>query len=222
MHREVYLLQVKRSLVELALFEKQVRALQQEFPKNSDLPDLLLAAAKAHLANNHVDKAAALAKEVIAARPDDDESARSILKRIDLLGKPLPIKFKAVDGREVDLEKMRGQVVLVDFWATWCTICIVELPKVKATYHKLHPRGFEIVGISLDEDKADLDKLLKQQKLPWPQYFDGKGLENKLAQEFIVTGLPLMLLVDKKGNVRDLNAREDLADKVERLLKEPR
>jgi peroxiredoxin len=220
-HREVYLLQTKRSLVDLADFEAQVRELQKEFPKNPEPLDLLTEAAKSHLANNQIDKATALAKEVVASSKADNEPARGILKRADLIRKPLSLEYKAVDGREVDLEKMRGKVVLVDFWATWCTICMVELPKVKAAYQRFHPRGFEIVGITLDEEKAELDKLIKKEKIPWPQYFDGKGWENKFAQEFIVTSLPLMVLVDKKGIVRDLNAQEDLAEKVEKLLNEP-
>ena len=74
----------------------------------------------------------------------------------------------------------------------------------------------------MDEDKEAMDKLLKQEKIPWPQFFDGKGWDNQLAHEFLVTALPLMLLVDRHGQVRCLNAQEDLAAKVEKLLKEPR
>src|SRR6266498_3501706 len=69
-----------------------------------------------------------------------------------LVGKPLALKFTAVDGRPVDLETLRSKVVLIDFWATWCGPCVQEVPHVKAVYDKLHPKGFEIIGISFDQN----------------------------------------------------------------------
>ncbi len=75
------------------------------------------------------------------------------------LGKdPLDLKFDAVDGTKVDLAKLRGKVVLLDFWATWCRPCRMEIPNVVTTYKVLHGQGFEIVGISLDNDKAQMMK----------------------------------------------------------------
>ena len=113
-----------------------------------------------------------------------------------------------------------GKVVLIDFWATGCGPCVREVPTVVATYEKLHPKGFEIVGISFDEEKDALEQFVKRKQMPWPQYFDGEGWGNKFGKEYGITGIPAMWLVDKKGNLRDLNAREDLAGKVEKMLAE--
>src|SRR5439155_17368912 len=83
------------------------------------------------------------------------EAKRRLAVR-DLAKKPLDLKFTAVDGKEFDLAKLRGKVVLVDFWATWCGPCRMEMPHVIDAYKKLHEKGFEIVGISLDSSKDKL------------------------------------------------------------------
>jgi thiol-disulfide isomerase/thioredoxin len=111
-------------------------------------------------------------------------------------------------------------VVLVDFWATWCGPCVVEVPKIVATYGKLHEKGFEILGISFDEDKSKLDNFTKDKGMKWPQFFDGKGWKNELGQKFGINSIPRMWLVNKKGMVVDTNGREDLESKVEKLLAE--
>ena len=91
---------------------------------------------------------------------------------------------------------------------------------MKAAYEKLHPQGFEIVGISFDQDKDALEKTLKQKEMTWPQYFDGAGWANKYGKQFGINSIPAMWLVDKQGNLRDVNAREGLEARVTKLLAE--
>ncbi len=201
-----------------AEFERGVRELQKEYPDRPEIHAALLQAADGLPA----EKALAIAREVEAAPTDPQlkQMAAGLRKKLSVIGQPITLAFTAIDDRKVDLVALRGKVVLVDFWATWCGPCIAELPNVLAAYEKLHPKGFEIVGISFDEDRDALEKFVKKRAMPWPQFFDGQGWQNKYGQEFGISSIPSMWLVDKKGVVRDLNAREDLVGKVERLLAE--
>ncbi|MCL5097559.1 MAG: TlpA family protein disulfide reductase [Candidatus Omnitrophica bacterium] len=203
----------------LAEFEKGARTLIKEFPKRPEPYEMLLEIA----ANTEGEKALVIAKEIANSdAPEEIKSqAQGLMNKLGQVGKPLSLKFTAVDGREVNLAKLGGKVVLIDFWATWCGPCVAELPNVKAAYEKLHPKGFEIVGISFDTDKDKLEPFLAKEKMTWPQFFDGQGWTNKFGKQFGISSIPAMWLVDKKGILRDLNAREGLADKIEKMLAEP-
>lgn len=208
--------------VVLAELEKGAHAIRKEFPKRPEAAGLLVAVAEGWLEQGDAAKARTLASEMNTADLDDEGKAtvEALLKKLNRLGKPIDLKFTAIDGRAVDLQAMKGKVVLVDFWATWCAPCVQELPNVKAAYEKLNAKGFEILGISLDREVDALKSFVAKEKLPWPQFYDTVGEGNKFAREFDVATIPTMWLIDKKGNVRDLNAREDLAAKVEKLLAE--
>ena len=139
---------------------------------------------------------------------------------LPMVGKPTPpLKFKALDGREVDLEKLRGKVVLLDFWATWCPPCLEEIPNVRAAYERFHKEGLEIVGISFDADRQRLEDVVKRENLPWPQYFDGAGKEAAPGKTFGIRHWPTMWLLDRNGVVRYISAGAGLEGKIAALLK---
>jgi thiol-disulfide isomerase/thioredoxin len=136
------------------------------------------------------------------------------------VGQSFSLRYKALDGREVNLETLRGKVVLVDFWATWCGPCVAEMPHVRELYEQLHDKGFEIVGISFDSEKVKLETYVRKNKIPWSQYFDGKMWDNEIGQGFALRNLPTMALVDKAGVLRFANARKDYATRIKELLAE--
>jgi thiol-disulfide isomerase/thioredoxin len=202
--------------VVMAEFEKGTRVLLKDFPGNPEVYSMLWIVAS----NSGDEKARAIADELVKDPAGPEElkiQARGFLKKMDALGKPVAIQFTALDGRKIDLTNMKGKVVLVDFWATWCGTCIAMLPSIKTTYEKLHAKGFEVVGISFDYTKEAMVNFVAEEKIPWPQYYDGEG---KYGKEYAVRLLPEMWLIDKKGNLRYMKAHADLEQKVEKLLAE--
>lgn len=154
------------------------------------------------------------------AKAQLQEQPRAKSQGGEFLGKPLDLQFTAVDGSSVDLSKLRGKVVLVDFWATWCGPCMNEVPNVVSAYKKYHDKGFEIVGISLDKSKATMINVARAKEMTWPQYFDGAGWENKISTQFGIRSIPSMWLVNKKGLVVSCDARQNLDASIAKLLAE--
>jgi len=110
-------------------------------------------------------------------------------------------------GKPLSIAGVKGKVVLIDFWATWCGPCVAELPNVLAAYEKHHPAGFEIIGISLDKDRQKLETFIKQKNMTWPQVFDGKGWESKLGQKYGINSIPATYLLDSEGKIIGNNLR---------------
>jgi thiol-disulfide isomerase/thioredoxin len=135
---------------------------------------------------------------------------------------PLAISGNDMDGKAVSLNEYKGKVVLLDFWATWCGPCVAELPNVIAAYDKYHGQGFEIVGISLDQENAK-DKVVKftqDKKMTWRQIYDGKYWKAGNAVAYGIQAIPFTLLVGKDGKIAAVGARgDDLAPAIEAALK---
>jgi len=131
-------------------------------------------------------------------------------------GTPFPdFSEKDVMGQPLSLAQYKGKVVLVDFWATWCGPCRAELPNVIETYQKNHDKGFDIIGISLDQNQQALLQFIKDNNMPWQQYFDGQGWSNKLAVKYGIEAIPMTFLLDKDGKIIGKNLRgPELADAV--------
>jgi peroxiredoxin len=98
---------------------------------------------------------------------------------------------------------------------------MAEMPNRVATYQTLRPKGFEIIGISLDEDKTQMQEAMKTHGMEWPQYFDGLGWKNKISSGFFIDSVPMTWLIDKKGKLRHVGpVGPGLESAIQKLLTE--
>jgi len=154
------------------------------------------------------------------------EIAHAGLTRLNLLNSSPSIEGELFGGGQLDWSQYHGKVVLIDFWATWCPHCVEELPDVKQIYEKFHDQGFDVVGISLDDDKKALADFLDKKQLPWVTLFNEdptkQGWEGAaMTKQFAIEELPTMMLVDRSGKIVSISARgESLPQQVEKLLAE--
>ena len=111
------------------------------------------------------------------------------------------LEFTSLGGEQINMANLKGKVVLIDFWATWCGPCRRVMPDLVETYKEYHGKGFEIIGISLDKDRAQLEKYMQDTGITWQQYYDGLSWNNKISKRFGIRGIPHIVLLDKNGVV---------------------
>lgn len=142
-------------------------------------------------------------------------------RRLNLVGSDMKVSGTTFAGDEFKLGDLKGKVVLVDFWATWCGPCLREIPNIKAAYEKYHDKGFEVVGISIDEDRAALEKFMAENELPWIVLHEKGPGNNPVAEYYGVNAIPFMVLVGKDQKVISIAARGPALEQLlDRLLGE--
>ena len=136
--------------------------------------------------------------------------ARGAVRRLESVGKTIPLKAKTLDGREFDLAKASGKVVLIQYWATWAEPCKQDMETIKAMQAKYGSQGFYPVGVNLDNEPKEGNAFVRSKNYTWPQLYETGGLEGRLAAELGVLTLPTMILVGKDGRVlnRNINGGE--------------
>ncbi len=150
--------------------------------------------------------------------------AESKLRQFAAIGKPFELTFDdAIGGEAISMQGLRGKVVVLDFWATWCGPCIAEMPEMKELYAEFQPQGVEFIGVSLDSapDKGGLEKLkayVAENEVPWPQYYQGNGWESEFSSSWGINSIPALFVVDQQGNLFSVDARGRLETLLPEML----
>lgn len=143
------------------------------------------------------------------------------VKNLAIGGLAPEINLKNPEGEYVKLSSLRGNYVLIDFWAAWCGPCRRENPNVVKLYEKYNSKGFEIYGVSLDRDRTSWLKAIEKDKLTWTQVSDLKFWQSEGARAYNVSAIPHTVLLDKEGKIIATNLRgSSLEKKLEELFGE--
>lgn len=141
----------------------------------------------------------------------DNPSVRAFIRQMDAV-KPVSVGHKApeftmtsIDGKQVKLSDYKGKYVMLDFWASWCAPCRRENPNVVKQYAKFHPKGFNILGISLDEQKSAWQGAIKSDNLSWTHVSEMQRFEGPTERLYQVSAIPSNYIIDPNGNIAAKN-----------------
>jgi peroxiredoxin len=136
-------------------------------------------------------------------------------KKVSIGCKYSDLTMSKPDGTVVSLSEYigKGSYVMIDFWASWCSPCIEELPKILACYKKYHQKGFEIVGVSLDENATSWKAAIKNYHMSWPQMSDLASWKSQAVSVYSFSGIPYMVLIDPNGVIIANDLRGDVLNK---------
>lgn len=167
---------------------------------------------------SHLESTSESAKQIVADYRKKKAEEKEMRERMRE-GNPAPeFTFQNEKGKTVNIKKLKGKIIVLDFWASWCGPCRKEIPNVKKVYAEYKDKGIQFLSVSIDAKKEAWTKALKEEQMPWTQGWTpdaGKSVMNT----YQFGGIPFIILIDKEGNIYRKNLRgEDIKNAIDDCL----
>ena len=201
---------------------KQLEQFVGEFPNIPDAAEAMLQLAYAREMSGEEKEARKWYGRIVKDFPDSRIATKAggAQTRLESVGKTVSLQGQSASGGLIDLAKYRGQVVLIQYWATWCEPCKADMPTLKDLVSRYGESGFNILGVNLDTDAQEMSGYVEEYGLSWPQIHEDGGLDSRPANELGILTLPTMILVDKEGKVVSRNIRvAEIDGELKRLIR---
>jgi len=182
------------------------RAFQASHPTDRRLPGLLAEISTLFDLQPKTKQSLLIAAQSRATDEDLKSRIADDLRRIDLIGQEISLRFEAPDGTAVDVADYRGTPVLVMFFSSWSPPAVQAVMSLQKALSDIPADQVQVVGVSLDRNREPLERLVTDQKISWPIICDGKGWESPLIRGLGINSLPTAWLLDREGRLRSLNA----------------
>ena len=167
---------------------------------------------------SHLESTSESAKQIVADYRKKKAEEKEMRERMRE-GNPAPeFTFQNEKGKTINIKKLKGKIIVLDFWASWCGPCRKEIPNVKKVYAEYKNKGIQFLSVSIDAKKEAWTKALKEEQMPWMQGWTpdaGKSVMNT----YQFGGIPFIILIDKEGNIYRKNLRgEDIKNAIDDCL----
>jgi peroxiredoxin len=196
------------------------RNFANRFPSDKRGPRLLVEAATICTPVPETMRALLTRAQALTTEPELLARISDDVGRLELLGKPLDLEIPVMQGKTIDLMSLRGRVVALVFWSAESPHSVLWLRGFQDQLRKIPKSDAVFIGISLDENRDELVNMMESFGITWPTYFNAKGWESDLVRSLGINAIPTLWLVDKRGVLRSINARDDFETTLRLLQRE--
>lgn len=201
---------------------ERYRAFLLDYPNSERRPVIRASLVRNLIALKQLDEAEIELEKLKRAHPNESPTHRAEgeVRLARSIGKPFKLSFEDRSGAKIDTANFLGKVIVVHFWATFSERAVKELPVLLTLHEKHRDAGLVLLGISADKSSKAFQNQVSASGMTWPQYFDGKGIENLMVVRYGVATFPTYFLVDRRGILREVSRGADLERAVEMLVQE--
>lgn len=200
----------------------QLESFLKKYPNSNDSPEAMLQLALAKEFAGEEKDANRWYSTIVSDFPDSPlaRKAAGAKRRLECVGKSIALSGRTVAGKPFELAKLKGNVVLLHYWATWCEPCKRDMAILQSLQKKYARKNLKVVGVNVDAQSDELVQFFRKQKPEWTHLYEEGGLDSRLASEMGIFTLPVMLLIDKNGKVVDRQIHgAQLEQEIEKLVR---